>query len=42
MYGKQVKPQNLGIREGFSDIGQTVCKWLGVDASKFAGTACEL
>ena len=42
MYGKQVKPQNLGIREGFSDIGQTVCKWLGVDASEFAGTACEL
>lgn len=42
MYGKQVKPQNLGVRTGFSDIGQTVCKWLGVDASALAGSACEL
>ena len=42
MYGRQVKPQNLGVRTGFSDIGQTVCKWLGVDASALAGTACEL
>lgn len=42
MYGKQVKPQNLGVREGFSDIGQTVCKWLGVDASQLAGSPCEL
>lgn len=37
IYGKDVKPQNLGIRSGFSDIGQTVCKWLGADASAFAG-----
>ena len=42
MYGRQVKPQNLGVRDGFSDIGQTVCKWLGVDASALAGIACEL
>ncbi len=42
MYGRQVKPQNLGVRTGFSDIGQTVCKWLGVDASALAGSACEL
>ena len=37
IYGKDVKPQDLGIRSGFSDIGQTVCKWLGVDASALAG-----
>ena len=37
IYGKDVKPQGLGIRSGFSDIGQTVCKWLGVDASALAG-----
>lgn len=39
IYGKRVKPQNLGTRNGFSDIGQTVCKWLGVDASSLSGTA---
>jgi phosphopentomutase len=42
IYGKGVKPQNLGIREGFSDIGQTVCKWLGVDASSLAGQAADI
>ncbi len=42
MYGKGIAPQNLGIREGFSDIGQTVCKWLGVDTSALAGQAADI
>ena len=37
MYGKGIALQDLGTRTGFSDIGQTVCKWLGVDASSLAG-----
>lgn len=31
VYGKTVKPVNLGVREGFSDIGATVCDFLGVE-----------
>ena len=38
VYGKQILPVNLGIRTGFSDIGQTVCELLCVDASSLAGT----
>lgn len=37
IYGKQVAPQDIGTRGSFADIGQTVCKWLGVDASALAG-----
>ena len=37
LYGKDVLPKNIGAREGFSDIGQTVCKWLGIDAASLAG-----
>ena len=37
LYGKDVLPKNIGVREGFSDIGQTVCKWLGIDAASLAG-----
>lgn len=36
--GNRIKPVNLGIRSGFSDIGQTVCAALGIDASAFPGT----
>ena len=32
MYGKKLKAVNYGTRNGFSDIGQTVCKYLGVPA----------
>lgn len=42
IYGKRVSAQNLGTRTGFSDIGQTVCKWLGIDASSLAGTPIPL
>ncbi len=38
VWGKSVKPVNLGIRTGFSDIGQTVCEALGVPADGLAGT----
>ena len=31
VYGKSIKPVNLGIRNGFSDIGATVCDFLGVE-----------
>ena len=30
MYGKQIKPENLGTRETFADIGATVLDYLGV------------
>ena len=42
MYGNGVKPENLGIRGSFADIGQTVCAWLGVDASGLAGEAADI
>ena len=42
MYGAQLTPRNAGIRESFADIGQTVCGWLGVDASSLTGTAIAL
>lgn len=32
MYGKKLEAVNYGTRNGFSDIGQTVCKYLGVPA----------
>ena len=39
VWGKNVKPVNLGTRTGFSDIGQTVCAALGVPADTLAGTS---
>ncbi len=39
VWGKSVKPVNLGIRAGFSDIGQTVCEALDVPADGLAGTS---
>ena len=33
IYGKNIKPQNLGTREGFCNIGKTVCDYLKVDAN---------
>ncbi len=30
MYGKNVKPQNLGTRETFSDIAKTIAKYIGI------------
>lgn len=38
MYGKNVKPENLGTRETFSDIGATVLDYFGV-ASKIKGSS---
>lgn len=34
VYGKGIKPQNLHVRNGFSDIGATVCEYLGADLPK--------
>ena len=31
VYGKKIKPINLGTREGFCDIGKTICDYLAVD-----------
>lgn len=42
LWGKRIAPQDLGTRTGFSDIGQTVCKWLGVDSASLAGTPISL
>ena len=38
MYGKTVKPKNLGTRETFADIGATVLHYLGIKP-EFAGTS---
>jgi len=37
VYGKQIKQKDLGIRTGFSDIGQTACEAIGVNAANYAG-----
>ena len=37
VYGKDVQPVSLGIRTGFSDIGQTVLAALGIDGAGLAG-----
>jgi len=37
VWGKQIQSVNLGTRNGFSDIGQTVCAALGVSAEHLAG-----
>ena len=37
VWGKGVRPVDLGIRSGFSDIGQTVCDALGVSGAGLAG-----
>ena len=31
VYGKAVKPVNLGTRESFADIGKTIAHLLGVE-----------
>ncbi len=31
IYGKQIKPKNLGTRMGFNEIGVTVCDLLGIE-----------
>ena len=36
-YGAGVQPKDLGIRSGYSDIGQTVLEALGLDGSGLAG-----
>lgn len=38
MYGKHVKPENLGTRETFADIGATVLDYFGIQP-EFAGTS---
>ena len=34
VYGKKIKPVNLGIRASFSDLGQTIVDYLGVEELK--------
>ena len=34
VYGKKVRPVNLGIRASFSDLGQTIVDYLGVEKLK--------
>jgi len=38
-FGPSVKPQSLGLRSSFADIGQTIAKHLGLPELKY-GTAC--
>ena len=43
VYGKKVKENvDLGIRKGFSDIGQTIADYLGLDASFDADSFLDL
>lgn len=37
VYGKGIKPVNIGTGETFADIGATVCHMLGTDASAISG-----
>lgn len=37
IYGAGIAPVNLGVRDGFSDMAQTVCHALDVDAASLAG-----
>ncbi len=37
VYGKNIKPENLGTREAFSDIAETVCEYLGVPFKSHGG-----
>ncbi|ATF87995.1 phosphopentomutase [Burkholderia gladioli] len=32
VYGKQVAPGSLGVRDSFADIGQSLASWFGLDA----------
>ena len=37
VYGKHVRPGSLGTRLSFAAIAQTICAYLGVDASSLDG-----
>lgn len=30
VWGRQIEPRSLGMRESFADVGQTVARWLGL------------
>ena len=40
--GKGIRPENLFTRDSYADIAQTVCAYLGVDASLLKGKPIEL
>ena len=40
--GKGIRPENLFTRDSYADIAQTVCGYLGVDASLLKGKPIEL
>ena len=41
IYGKGIRPENLGTRQGFSDIGATVCDLLGVSHDEIDGKSMK-
>ena len=41
VYGKRIRPVSLGIREGFADIGKTVCDLLGVRSEDIEGKSMK-
>ena len=41
IYGKRVQPVSLGKRDGFADIGKTVCDLLGVRADAIEGKSLK-
>ncbi len=41
VYGKKIKPKNLGVRESFADIGASVCEMLGVKNTLYGKSFAE-
>ena len=38
VYGKQIMPLNLGVRESFADIGASVCEMLGIENTLYGNS----
>ncbi len=41
VYGERICPVSLGIREGFADIGKTVCDLLGIRSDEIEGKSIK-
>jgi len=41
VYGKHIRPVSLGTREGFADIGKTVCDLLGIRSEEIEGKSIK-
>lgn len=41
IYGQKIRPVSLGVREGFMDIGKTVCDLLGICSDEIEGKSIK-